>query len=99
MMPIQHAVEIWLAVPHSVLQVDWLKVENNETATLNIEHHFFPGLFVYVYIESPNPKNPEGPTHHIKSINWKPQPQKPNVRPQPQNYHKWAKIRKKNYKE
>ena len=23
---------------------------------------FFPGLFFYVYIESPNPKNPEGPT-------------------------------------
>ena len=23
---------------------------------------FFPGLFFYVYIESSNPKNPEGPT-------------------------------------
>ena len=23
---------------------------------------FFPGLFFYVYIESPNPRNPEGPT-------------------------------------
>ena len=23
---------------------------------------FFPGLLFYVYIESPNPKNPEGPT-------------------------------------
>ena len=30
--------------------------------TFKILHHFFPGLFFYVYIESPNPKNPEDPT-------------------------------------
>ena len=47
---------------------------------------FFPGLFFYVYIESPNPKNPEGPTPQaLNPINWKPQPQKPKIRPQPQN--------------
>ena len=47
---------------------------------------FFPGLFSYVYIESPNPKNPEGPTPQAQNpINWKPQPQKPKIRPQPQN--------------
>ena len=49
-------------------------------------HHFFPGLFFYVYIENPNPKNPEGPTPQTPNpINWKPQPQKLNIRPQPQN--------------
>ena len=47
---------------------------------------FSPGLFFYVYIESPNPKNPEGPTPQAPNpINWKPQPQKPKIRPQPQN--------------
>ena len=47
-------------------------------------HRFFPGLFFYVYIEGPNPKkNPEGPTQQAPNpINWKPQPQKPNLRPQ-----------------
>ena len=46
---------------------------------------FFPGLFFYVYVESPNPKNPEGPTPQAPNpINWKPQPQKPKIRPQPQ---------------
>ena len=45
---------------------------------------FIPGLFFYVYIESPNPKNPEGPTPQAPNpINWKPQPQKPKIRPQP----------------
>ena len=38
-------------------------------------HNFFPGLFFYVYIESPNPTNPEGPTPQaLNPINWKPQP-------------------------
>ena len=47
---------------------------------------FFPGLFFYVYIESPNSKNPEGPTPQAPNpINWKHQPQKPNIRLQPQN--------------
>ena len=43
---------------------------------------FFPGLFFYVYIESPNPKkNPENPTPQSPNpINWKAQPQKPNLR-------------------
>ena len=56
---------------------------------------FFPGLFFYVYMESPSPKNPDGPTPQAPNpINWKPQPQNPNIRPQPQtlNHHKWAKI-------
>ena len=35
----------------------------------------FPGLLFYVHIESPNPKNPEGPTLQAPNpINWKPQP-------------------------
>ena len=65
---------------------------------------FFPGLFFYVYIESPNPKNPEGPTPQAPNpINWKPQPKKtqnktPTPKPQTPNHHKWAIIRK-NYKE
>ena len=47
---------------------------------------FFPGLFFYVYIESPNPKNPAGPTPQAPNpINWKHQTQKPDTRPQPQN--------------
>ena len=47
---------------------------------------FFPDLFFYVYIESPNPYNPEGLTPQAPHpINWKPQPQKPNIKPQPQN--------------
>ena len=49
----------------------------------------FPVLFSYVYIESPNPTNPEGPTPQAPNpINWKHLPQKPNLRPKP------AKIRK-----
>ena len=50
------------------------------------QHHFFPGLFFYVYIESPNRKiNPEGPTPQAPNpTKWKPQPQKPYIRPQPQ---------------
>ena len=44
---------------------------------------FFPGLFFYVHIESPNPKHPEGPTPQAPNpINRKPQPQKPNMKPQ-----------------
>ena len=47
----------------------------------------FPGLFFYVYIESPNPKNPEGPTPQTpKTINWK---------TQTPNHQKWPNIRKK----
>ena len=47
---------------------------------------FFPGLFFHVYIESQNPKNPEGPSPQAPNpINWKPQPQKPKIRTQPQN--------------
>ena len=43
-------------------------------------------LFFYVYVESPNPKKPEGPTPQAPNpMNWKPQPQKPNIIPQPQN--------------
>ena len=62
---------------------------------------FFPGLFFYVFIESPNPKNPEVPTLQAPNpINWKPQPQKPNMllyynTPTPN--HKWSKLIK-NYK-
>ena len=38
---------------------------------------FFPGLFFYIYIESPNQKNPEGPT---------PQAQTPSTdNPNPEN--------------
>ena len=64
-------------------------------------YHFFPGLFFYVYIGSPNPNIPKGLTPQASNpINHKPQPQIPNLRPQsqnlkPQNHHKWAKIRKK----
>ena len=47
---------------------------------------FYTGLFFYAYIESPNPKNSEGPTPQaLNPINLKPQPQTPNTRPQPQN--------------
>ena len=28
---------------------------------VKIMHHFFPGLFFYVYIESPNPLKPRKP--------------------------------------
>ena len=59
---------------------------------------FLSFLFFYVYVESPNPKKPEGPTPQAPNpINWKPQPQKPNIRPQDQNPKppKRAKIRKK----
>ena len=28
---------------------------------------FFPGLSFYVHIESPNPKNPEGPTPQVSN--------------------------------
>ena len=64
---------------------------------------FSDGLFFYVYIETPNPKNPEGPTPQAPNpINWKPQPRKSKIRPQPQNPKaqttRWVKIRK-NYKE
>ena len=45
------------------------------------KHHYFPGLLLYVYIESPNPKHPEGP----KPYQLNTQPQKPNVRPQTQS--------------
>ena len=38
-------------------QVVWVRgIISHESAI------FFPGFFFYVYIESPNPKNPEGPT-------------------------------------
>ena len=34
-------------------------------------------VFFNVYIESPNPKNPEGPSPQAPNpINWKPQPKK-----------------------
>ena len=56
------------------------------SAELPAMHHFFPGLFFYVYIESPNLKKPEGPTPQTpNSINWKTQPKKPILGPQPQN--------------
>ena len=49
-------------------------------------HHFFPGLLFYVYIESPSPKNPGGPHHRPKTPSTdKPEPQKPNLRPQIEN--------------
>ena len=35
MMRLQHSVEIWLAVQHSVKSTDWLILENNEKAILN----------------------------------------------------------------
>ena len=55
---------------------------------LSEKHHFSPGLFFYVYIESPYPKNPEGPTPQAPNpINWKPNTKKPNIRPQPQNHN------------
>ena len=55
--------------------------------TLTIQLHcLFPGNFFSVYKESPNPKNPEDPTPQAPTpINWKTQPQKPNLRPKPQN--------------
>ena len=54
--------------------------------TFKILHHFFPGLLFYVYIESPNPKNPEDPTPQAPNpTNWKLQPQKSNLKPYPQN--------------
>ena len=63
-------------------------------------HHFFQGLFFYVYMESPSPKNPDGPTPQAPNpINWKPQLQKPNIRPQPQttiNEQKYEKVIKNN---
>ena len=43
-----------------------------------IRHLFFPGLFFYVYIASPNPKNPEGPTP--QALN--PSTKNPNPKPQ-----------------
>ena len=38
---------------------------------------FFPYLFFYVYIESLNPKNPEGPTPQYPNPNSRPQPPPP----------------------
>ena len=59
---------------------------------------FFPGLFFYVYIERPKPKNPEGPTPQAPNpIDWMPQPQKPKIRPQTTiNDQKYEKIIKNN---
>ena len=68
------------------LQTPWLQSNNTLQHTKILSKPgFFPGLFFYVYIESPNPKkNPEGPTqpkpHQLKT-----QPKKHNPRPQPQN--------------
>ena len=46
---------------------------------------FFPGLFFYVYIERPNPKNHEGPTPQAQNpINKKPQTQYKTPTPNPQ---------------
>ena len=52
---------------------------------------FFPGLFFYVYIESPNPKNPEGPTpqaQQLKTLTPKTQYKTPTPKPQTPNHHK-----------
>ena len=45
-----------LAISVCVCGLEFLHERNNYAP------FFFPGLFFYVYIESPNPKNPEGPT-------------------------------------
>ena len=62
---------------------------------------FVPGFIFYVRIESPKPKNLEGPTPN--PINWKPLPQKHSLRPQPQSPKPQTPIneqnKEKNYKE
>ena len=46
---------------------------------------FFPRVILLCLYREPKPKNPEGPTPQAPNpINWKPQPQKPKIRPQPQ---------------
>ena len=62
------------------------------------QHHFFPGLFFCVYVESPNSKKPRMPPttgpkpHQLKTPTSKTQSNTPT--PKPKNHHKWAKIRK-----
>ena len=60
---------------------------------------FFPGLFFYVYIESPNPKTQKAPHHRpqtpsTENPNPKTQYKTPTPKPQTPNHHKWAKMRK-----
>ena len=58
---------------------------------------FFPGLFLYVYIKSPNPKWPctTGPKpHQLKTPAPETQFKTPTPKPQPQKHHKWARTRK-----
>ena len=53
----------------------------------------FLGLFFYVYMGSPNPKEPRRP----RTTSPKPHQTlfpKLNPRPKPPNHHKWAKVRK-----
>ena len=60
---------------------------------------FFPGLFFYVYIESPIPKKPR----RLHTTGPEPQSRKPNIRPQPQSPKPQTPIneqnKEKNYKE
>ena len=47
---------------------------------------FFPRVILLCLYREPQSKTPEGSTPQgANPINWKPQPQKPNIRPQPQN--------------
>ena len=72
MMPMQHSVKICLTVRHSVLQVDCLKVENNETATLNINIHTIlcPRVIRLCLHREPQPEKPRRPntTHQIQQL-------------------------------
>ena len=74
---------------------------NGNSGNEDLLQSFFPGLFFYVYIESPNPKKPRRPhttgtkPYQLKSLPPKNQSETQTPKPQPQEYHKQAKIRKK----
>ena len=85
----------WPNIPpkHSGKEFGWPKLLprmniKESSRVVNLKRNFFSELPLHVHIESPNPKNPEGPTPQS------PNTIKGNTNPKTLNRHKLAKIRK-----
>ena len=79
-----------------------LKIGLGKTLFLTLfTQSFFPGLFFYVYLDSPNPNHSRKPhttgpkPYQLKTPTPKSQSKPPTPKPWPQNHHNGAKMRKK----